>query len=80
MEATTKTAPETVQAITVREAAEALSCSPTTVRNLIERNQLRAIRLSDGPRAHRRVLVESLSRFLHSGPEPTGSSKDWLVS
>jgi excisionase family DNA binding protein len=77
MEATTKTAFGNALAITVKETAEALRCSPSKVYNLIDRNQLQAIRLSDGPRAHRRVLVGSLTSFLESGPKVPGSSKSW---
>ncbi len=55
-------------ALTIEEVAEELSISAATVRRIIASGRLRAVRLGDGPRAHRRVSRAALEEFLNRVP------------
>ena len=52
-------------ALTLEEAAAELSVSTATIRRMITRGSLRAVRLGDGPRARRRVSRSALEQFLN---------------
>lgn len=59
--------------VTLKDAAEALSCSPGTVRRLIEEGQLAAVRLGGAPTGHYRIRISDLEHALESWrvpPEP----------
>jgi excisionase family DNA binding protein len=53
-------------ALTLEEAAAELSVSTVTIRRMITRGSLRAVRLGDGPRARRRVSRSALEDFLNA--------------
>ncbi len=53
-------------ALTLEEAAAELSVSTATIRRMIRRGSLRAVRLGDGPRARRRVSRSALEEFLNA--------------
>jgi excisionase family DNA binding protein len=53
-------------ALTLEEAAAELSVSTATIRRMITRGSLRAVRLGDGPRARRRVSRSALDEFLNA--------------
>ncbi len=53
-----------IRVLTTKAAAEALSCSPGTVRRLCDTGKLRFTRLNGEQRGHRRIYVESVDEFL----------------
>lgn len=54
--------------LTLKEVAERLRCSPSTVRLLIDRGKLAAINLGTNSHRHYRVTEQSLDAFLDVDP------------
>lgn len=52
--------------LTVAEVAERFRCSPEHVRGLVNRGELRAVRLGDSQRAPIRVDAGALDRWLEA--------------
>jgi excisionase family DNA binding protein len=57
--------------LTAAESAERLKLKPETVRGLVRRGELRAIRLGSGPKPPLRIRSEELERFLTAGETHT---------
>jgi excisionase family DNA binding protein len=61
------TAVDISRLMTVREAAELLRLSPSTVYQKTERGELGVVRLGRGPKPRIRITAEALRRYVTEG-------------
>ncbi|MBM3967983.1 MAG: helix-turn-helix domain-containing protein [Planctomycetes bacterium] len=64
---------QTNRILTMREVADRLRCSVSTVKQHIARGRLAAINLGTANQKHYRVTESALADFLDSAPEPAAA-------